>query len=429
MKTKQNSEPPKSRPAGRKWLIVVVVLVLGYFVFSLLPFLTPLFFEWRTGDKTDRDLAMITEMIKPGPARDYQFHSPSPEAARRTINCKNLSAWQDKLPIINSLCLNLYKTSPEEINKQVATGKFDRVILYGEKIIWDAPVIKGDIPDGFDLGKAIWDSARFNDQVTVPRLATLFGWSDLSFVNQLTPDKVYPFPALYFRLSDDQEVQTACGNEGGDLKIAGCALGMWSTVVPQSVLFEKLSLANQKVWRISDKKDRDYLAFDYKWPANCWADETMIHEIAHTLLYAYRVYNPSDALVSTKYFNEHQADTVKVYGTNLVCGEGSVSNFRDKSEKKMSLADFDSVYPPAEMGSAWPDTKHGCQLAMLNGWNNFLKKGSFEKQFAAFGSALQDWMQKGKTIHDDAGLQNFIIQLNGNDENTKRELQYRGCFL
>lgn len=426
MKPRQTIEPPKK---NRKWIIVVVVLVLGYFAFSFLPFLTPLFFEWRSGDKAEKDLEMIAEMIKPGPARDYQFHSPSPEAAKRTINCKNLSAWQEELPIITPLCLNLYKTSPEEINRKVAEGKYDRIILYGEKIIWDAPVIRGEALENLDLGKAVYDSARFNDQVTVPKLMALFGWDNLSFVNRLTPNKIFPFPALYFRLSNDEEVQAACGNEGGDLKIGGCALGMWSTVIPQSVLFEKMSLANQKVWRISEEKNPDYLVFDYKWPANCYADDVMIHEIAHTLLYAYRIYNPPQALVATKYFNEHLADTVKVYGTNLICGSGSVSNFRDKSGKEMSLADFNSTYPPAKMGSAWPDTKHGCQLAMLNGWNTFITKGDFEKQFGAFGNALKSWMQAGKTIFDDKGLQNFIIQLNSNDENTKRELQYRGCFL
>lgn len=426
MKPTQNVDPPKK---NRKWIIVVAVLFLGYVVFSFLPFLTPLFFEWRSGDKSEKNLEMITEMIKPGPARDYQFHAPSPEALKRTINCKNLSMFQKDLPIITPLCLNLYKTSPEEINKKLAGGEFDRVILYGEKIIWDAPVIKGESAEGWDPSKAIYDSARFNDQITIPKLMALFGWNDLGFVNKLSPDKIFPFPALYFRLSDNQEVQEACGNEGGDLKIAGCALGMWSTVIPQSVLYEKISLANQKVWRISDEKKPDYLAYDYKWPVDCWADGTMIHEMSHLFLYAYRTYNPAAALVSTKYFNEHMADTVKVYGTNLVCGPESVSNFRDKSEKKMSLVEFNSIYPPAKMGSAWPDTEHRCQLAVLNGWNTFLKKGDFEKQFGSFGSGLKTWMQEGKSIYDDSGLMKFIIKLNNNDSNLKNELQYRGCFL
>ncbi|MFH0968968.1 MAG: hypothetical protein V1804_00470, partial [Patescibacteria group bacterium] len=297
--------------------------------------------------------------------------------------------------------------------------------VYGENIIWDAPIINNSTKPGWDLGKAIYNSAKFNDQITIPEFFKLYGFSSVSFINELTPNNKYPMPGLYFRLGNEEEVKKVC-TQPGEPEAAGCAMGMWSSMIPQSVMGEKLSLANQKVWRISDEKNPDYLAFDYKWPENCYADKVLLHETAHLFLYAQRVNNISDAMVTSRYFNEHQAETVAILSTNLVCGEGTVGNFRAKDGKKMSLFEFNSIYPPTKMGSAWPDLKKTCQLGLLNQWNAFMAKGNFETQFPSFSGSLKKWMKEGKTISDDKSLFNFIIQLRNNSD-AKNSLQYRNC--
>ncbi|MCX6763262.1 MAG: hypothetical protein NTZ97_00800 [Candidatus Moranbacteria bacterium] len=416
----------------KKTIIWTIVILVVLFFLMMGPFITPgsilMLKDYLTGQdaKDQKILEEIVESIKPAAARNYQFHNPSAEAQKRTIDCTKLSAFQSSLPIVNPICLNLYRTTPAEINKKIAEGKNDRVILYGENIIWDAPILKDNIEPGWDLGKAIYDSAKFTDQITVPKLLKLYGFTDASFVNALTPNKVYPFSALYYRLGNEEEVQKVCISAGSKERAAGCALGMWSTIVPQTVMGEKMSLSNQKIWRITDDKNPDYLAFDYHWPANCITDGVLIHETAHLMLYAQRVNNLPDALVSSRYFNEHQAEVMSIVGTNFICGDGSVSNFRDKNKKPISLFEFNSVYPPTKMGSAWPDVQKTCELGLINEWNRFMAKGNFETQFMAFISALKNWMKQGKTISDDKGFYNFLIQLR-NDPDAKNSLQYHNC--
>jgi len=430
----QNQIPAQNNKSGKKRFIWIMIALAIFFIWMIGPWITPgsiLFLKDYLTNQDAKDqkiLEEIAESIKPSEVRDYTFHNPSIEAKNRIIDCKKLEVFQSQLPIINPICLNLYKTTADEINKKVAEGSHDRVILYGENIIWDAPILKNDAWPDWDLGKAIYDSAKFNDQITIPKLLKIYGFSDASFVNKLTSNKVFPFSALYYRLGNDEEVQRVCQHLNSEERFSGCALGMWSTIVPQHVLGEKLSLANQKVWRITDNKDPDYLAFDYKWPKNCFTDEVLLHETAHLLLYAQRVNNLPDALVSNRYFNEHQAGVMEIVGTNLVCGDGSVSNFRDKNKKQMSLFEFNSIYPPTKMGSYWPDVKNTCELGLLNEWNRFMAKGSFETQFTAFTSALKNWMKQGKTISDDKGFYNFLLQL-CNDPDAKNSLQYHNCYF
>lgn len=426
-----------SKGAGKTWLWVTIAIVAFLFlmlVVSMLPWVFMLGGDYLRGlggkseEEQQKQFEEIVASVQPTAARNYQFHTPSAEAKNRTIDCTKFVAYQNDLPIVNPICLNLFRTSSEEINKKVAesNGKNDRVIVYGENIIWDAPIIKDNKDPKWDLGKAIFESARFTDQITIPQFLRLYGFSNVNFINELTPNNKYPMPGLYYRLGNEEEVKRVC-NRKGEPDAAGCALGMWSSMIQQSVMGEKLSLANQKVWRISDEpQSPDHLAFDYKWPENCYADDVILHETAHLFLYALRTSNFSDALVATRYFNEHQAETVAILSANLVCGEGTVSNFRSKAGKKMSLFEFNSIYPPTKMGSAWPNLKQTCQLGMLNQWNVFMSKGKFETQFPAFISSLKNWMKQGKTISDDKSFEEFIIQLN-NDTNTHNSLQYHGC--
>lgn len=424
---------PSQNPAPKSHKIIIFIIiavVVAYFFFMAFSFFAPFWLADKAEKKSDEAFQKVMKMIEPAAEREYQFHEPSPHALSRKIDCKNLSMFQNDLPIVKPLCLNLYKTTPDAINKALSESKneYDRVVLYGEKLIWDAPVIES-LDSGLDYGQAIIDSARFNDQVTIPKMMELYGFKDLSFVNKLTPDKVFPFPALYFRLSNNEEVQKACRKgEYKEAEIAGCALGMWSTIIPSHVLGENLSLANQKVWRISEEKNPPYLAYDYKWPKNCLTDETMLHETAHLFLNAFRVNNIADALVAPKFFNEHQADTIKIMATNHVCGDGSVANFRDNLGKEMGLADFNSIFPPAKMGSAWPKPGETCKLSLLNEWNRFLAKGEFKTQFMAFSDALREWMKNGKTISNDKGFANFLVNLH-HDLETKNNLTYRNCYL
>lgn len=427
--------PAQDNKSKKKRFFWIGVALAIFFVSLAAPWVSPgsviSIKDYFTGRDRDAELQKqldnIAESIKPAPAKIYEYRNPSAEAKNRIINCMKLGVFQSELPIINPICLNLYRTSAEEINRKASEGKYDRVILYGENIIWDAPILKDSNEPGWNLGAAIYDSAKFNDQITIPKFLKLYGFSDASFVNKLTPNKIFPFSALYYRLGNNEEVQKVCQRkDGGKEEIAGCALGMWSAIVPQHILGEKMSLSNQKVWRITDEKKPDYLAFDYRWPENCLTNGVLLHETAHLLLYAQRVNNISDALVSTRYFNEHQADVMKIMGTDLICGGGSIVNFRDKNKKKMSLFEFNSIFPPTKMGSAWPDTGKTCELALLNEWNVFMSQGNFETQFASFISALKDFMRQGKTIGNNKDFFDFLIQLR-KDPNAENTLRYHNC--
>jgi hypothetical protein len=431
-KTKMENQAPAPK-SSKKGCYIAVIVCIFLFSWMIFPWISPgsilMLKDYLSGSNRDaeeqKQLEEIVKSAQPAPARNYQFHNPSKEALNRTIDCKKLAAFQNSLPAITPACLNLYRTSPNEINKKMAEKKYDRIIVYGENIIFDAPAAKDPKYPDWDLGKATYDSAKFDDQIAIPALLKLYGLADLSFVNKLTPDKVYPFPAIYYRVGTDPEVQKVCGTQDQS-EFAGCAIGMWAIMVSEKSLGEHLSLANQKIWRNTGEQQPDYLAFDYKWPENCYTDGVLIHETAHVLLYSLRTDNPSDALVATRYFNEHQADFVAILGTNLVCGENTVSNFRTRDKKPMSIPQFNSIYPPTKMGSFSPDPKEGCQLAILNEWNRFMAKGNFETQFGSFITNLKSWMKAGKTINNDKGFEDFVIQLN-NDSETQNNLQYHGC--
>jgi len=399
-------------------------------VLSLVPFARDFFFALRGQENTDAMLDKITEMSKPAPERKYEFHDPALAAAKRTIDCKGLeiiTGMKGMAPSANPLCLNLYRTSPEEISRKISEGKHDRVIVYGEYIIWDAPSSMEGI-SGSDFGQRVYDSARFNDQITLPRLMDLYGWDNLDFVNKLTSKKMFPYSALYFRLSSGEEIKKLCHRDDAESIPAGCALGMWETVVPQHILGEPISLSNQKVWRIEDGSDgkKDYLAYDFKWPKNCYADKTMIHEIAHVLHYGHRIHNLPTVFVSPQFFNEHQAGLVGILGSNIVCGEGTVSNFRTKSGGSSSLVEFNSVYPPADISSFQPNADQKCKLSIITEWNSYLAKGDFKKQFGSFFAALKAHMKNGKNVSEDGDLADFLGKIS-RDTRTKQNLSAAGC--
>ena len=408
-----------------------VAMLIGLLsVLSLAPFARDFFFAMRGREKSDAMLDKIEEFSKPAPEREYKFHDPTPAAAKRTIDCDGLeiiTGMKGMSPSSNPLCLNLYRTSPEEISRKISEGKYDRVIVYGEYVIWDAPSsIEG--MSGPDFGHRVYDSARFNDQITLPRLMDLYGWDNLDFVNKLTAKKMFPYSALYFRLSTGDEIKKLCHRDDAEAAPAGCALGMWETVVPQHILSEPISLANQKVWRIEGgpAKEKDYLAYDYKWPKNCYADKTMIHETAHVLHYGYRIYNLPTVFVSPQFFNEHQAGLVGILGSNIVCGEGTVANFRTKNGDPSSLVKFNSVYPPADISSFQPGADQKCRLAIIAEWNKYLAQGNFEKQFESFFAALKTHMKNGKNVSGDDDLADFLAQIS-QDKRTRQNLSSAGC--
>ncbi|HLN19196.1 MAG TPA: hypothetical protein VK255_03440 [Patescibacteria group bacterium] len=428
-----------TKTSNKKVIFILLVVFLLFIGATFLPFLggLPALTNWIfTLGKKQPSLESIIESTKPTAPRDYVFQEPTKEAKNRTIDCKKINALA-KLKPQNPLCLNLYKTSVEEIDKEIQTGKYDRVIVYGQNLILDVPSYweqdkgvpgKEDPKDSTinrdDLAKRIYQSAKFNDQVVMPAMLKLYGFDSLNSVANLTGG-IVPYPAIYSRATTYQDRKVLCLGEGdSEGPPIGCAKNHWANVLySATILGDPMSMPAQRVHRNGRE---DFLYFDQMAPANCFADETFMHETAHNLFdLSMTIGGHALAISQLKYFNEHQAGFAKDMYPEIACGEGNVTNFRtNKDVQFASIMAYNSVYPAGEMSSAHP-VNNKCELAALTEWNKILNAKNWKEKYAAFYTAMRD---KTKAFSDDKGFIKFVADVSG-DPKAKEFLNTYGCGL
>ena len=138
MGKKQNtrsSEPVKKNRGFFKLLVIAVVLVVfgRYLSFWDFPYFDILHYL-----RPEMTFEETMKLINPLPAKGYQYPQPSEEALNRTVNCNDLYSLYE-FPRSNSLCLNTFQTSPEDITQKLSESSYDRIVLYGERSVFDAP--------------------------------------------------------------------------------------------------------------------------------------------------------------------------------------------------------------------------------------------------------------------------------------------------
>lgn len=430
---------PKSVEAPKKkskviWVILIGlgVLLVGFSMLNSLGGPMGLRSMLRGYDdaQSDEVFNKIVESIKPAPAREYTYPTPTSAALARKIDCGEILSYPTGYKAVTPLCLNLYKTSAAEIDSKLASGHYDRVILYGEKLFWDTPASFS----GSDrkLGAQIYNSAKFNDGIMLPTLMALYGVKDLSYI----PSAISPYPAIYYRLSTLDEIRAICTGDSGAIS---CATVPWTSTVRESALSdEPLSLMNQKVFSVASDgdgikyKDRNYIEYDLNHPINCSTEPAVIHETAHNLLWLTGIKSNGIGVANApKFFNEHQAGLVERMGMDLVCGAETRSNFRgevDGQSVNYDIPHFSSLYPPASLSSLHPTKTETCKRAILTEWARYLDTENWQAHFASFFSSLRT-ESATLDLRGDNDFAGFILRLKGNSAATKDFLTSKGCQL
>lgn len=308
------------------------------------------------------------------PERIYTYHAVSSTVKNRTIDCLNMPEVGEVPPSANPLCLNLYQTSPSEINASLKKSAYTTVMLYGEKIFFEAETepqmtIK-------DYGKALYDTAKFTDQVTVPKMMGLYGISDLSYIND-NPRHVQllPYDGLYIRLAHGTDTLRFC-----DSVATGCATAWYGIIIPEKSL-------NEHSFNTSlTRENGDKITVKSEWPKNCYTDSTFIHEIAHTMSYNGRMYlDGINGKEIPKYVNEYISGLLGRAAPEYICGNGTVTyeSVIDGKNGSANLLEFNSILPPVALSHDHPED--GCNLAVLTLWNQTMAKdwpANFTKFFS-----------------------------------------------
>lgn len=398
-KVGQKEKPKKSK----KWFFccgIIVLLIVAYIGYSI--------YDSRKGSTTKKST--------PAPARNYEFHEPSAEAANRKIDCLSFIAF--RITKKNVLCLNLYQTSTQDITNKLSSGSYERVIVYGEKVAFDAPT--NNPANLANFPEAFYNTAKFTDQVTMPKLMDFYGVANLDYINT----EFAPYPSIYFQFESSEKTKDDCRNE----LIDGCATGHYHIELDEA----RLKPTFFPILSYYRAGSTDSIEMTYSLPENCDSGSTMLHEIGHQLTKAQNVHITGMEMTLNEppeWFGEHQAGLTEILGPELVCGQGTISGYKssiNNKEGKTNIIEFNSIFPPAPLSHDEPKEDQTCELAIINSMYHWLQKGDYIRQHQSFFQAFNNRMAQGR-IKDDKEFMDFILGLFGSDTSEKDFLSSKGC--
>jgi len=411
---KKTEEKPKSRrwclycgiPTGLAILIVILVLV-GKTIF---PSLSGLFNATNSSTKTG--------VVAP---KDFVYSEPSAEAKNRQIDCHSYRFFNNQ----NVLCLNLYQTSAEDINQKLTAGNYDRVVLYGERALYDASPSSTEVEN---LPERLYMYAKFADGVTIPKMMSYYGLKNLDYISS---DYMPNYGALYIAFYDKAKLIELCKVD------SGCAGDGYSIKLSNNYLSKEYQgpLPTNSYHRY--ETDTSFY-YKIKWPSNCYVTGTQLHEIAHMLFNAQtisimrRVYaSKHEDIYPPVWFDEQQAGFWESWGPELVCGPEVYTDFtgtwESKKDDSLRLVKFQTQYPPDPLSHDFPKDDP-CKLAIVTEFYRFLNKGSLEEQMPKFYTASLPFV-KDKSFYDTKIFANFVLGLNGNDPVEKDFLNSKSCGI
>lgn len=338
-------------------------------------------------------------------------------------NCKKLILYARSLEKqkYNILCLNLYQTSSQDIAAKIAAQKYDRIIVYGERAIFDAnPSIAG----AANFSENFYNTAKFTDQYTLPKMMAFYGLADLSYITK----DFSPYPALLYELEPLSEVKRLCKSTGAH----GCAqMHIWSTL-DESVLTEHLWTNDEFL----SKDNMDSVSWKTHWPADCDTDYILMHETAHLLAAAHELKVIGNSVNTWYYlptwFNEQQAGLAEVLGQNLVCGEGTRVDIKSRVNGQdlpgKDITYFNSLYPAVSLSQDYPRDNE-CELGMLSSFYRYLDKGDINTTYPAFMVAFRDAMEAQNDFREDSSFLNFLKSLYHNDPTEMDFLRSHKCSI
>ncbi|KKS90035.1 MAG: hypothetical protein UW37_C0002G0007 [Candidatus Gottesmanbacteria bacterium GW2011_GWA2_44_17] len=353
----------------------------------------------------------IDTLINPIAPKGYQYPEPSDTALNRTVDCSVLYSMPE-FPRTNPLCLNMFRTSSEDITQALANGSYDRIVFYGERSVFDAPIKSGGTENYI---KNLYETVKFMDLIAIPKFLNAYGLSDVSYIKATKP-----YPYLYYRISNLDESDKVCDQEGVSEQVSGCARSYYTSIIPLRAVGPQLSNA-RPILRKTDNKRFSYLTH---YPSDCFTNDVFSHETSHLLNIAGQ--SETGTRVMEKWFTEQVAGFFGIYGADLVCGEGTVTSQKnsDKKDVVKALVEFNSPFAPAALSHDYPQDSR-CRQAILTVWYAYLAKGDYRENFRRF---FMEQRATTPSIGDDTVFAKFLISLD-TDPKTKQLLVSKGCSL
>jgi hypothetical protein len=355
--------------------------------------------------------AEIDRLIYPVAPKGYAYPVPSAEAAERQVNCQDIYQMAE-FPRENSLCLNVFQTSPEEMTQKLSSGGYDRIVLYAAYSIYDAPT-SSDVTKNYITD--LYHTAKFMDQIAIPKFLAAYGLTDVSYIKFTTP-----YPYLYFRISDLDEADKICHDKDASGKIQGCARSYYASIIPISAVGPQMSSALPLV-RESDKARFIYLTH---YPADCYANGIFLHETSHLFNAAGEAFTGIHVMDS--WFNEQVAGFFRIYGAELTCGNGTVVMQKEPevNDVPLALAKFNSTFAPVDLSHDYPKDNL-CRQAMLTAWYRYLSRGDLSANFTRF---FVEQRTTTPSLVSDTIFANFLLGLDP-DPTSRALLVSKGCTL
>jgi len=385
-KTRAQAPKKKSKVGCCIGLSVFGLLLLGvvfYYVIGPFGLGLDLFGNQAKMDK------VVDEALQRGAERQYTYAQPSTQAKTRTVDCSKLFKFS-KLPRNNPLCVNLYNATAQDLQTKIDSGKYDRIVVYGDNIIMDAP---SALASYTDMGTRIYNVAKFSDLVTLPKLMGLFGISNLKDMSF----GIAPYKAIFYRVSTLEEGASVCGIWPDGEKISSCAIGDGMTIISDRIIAPE---DNASV-RFNAASAPTNMYYFIKFPTNCYTDDIFIHETTHNLI-SYSGQVP-------KWFNEQTAGFVGRVGPEEVCGANTLEKFRTKVDgkevKNYTPVKFLGIFPAAETSHDYPEST--CNQGVLTQWYRYLNEGgNWPSQFKTF---FTDMRNSNPAVDSDAGIKQFLL--------------------
>lgn len=357
-----------------------------------------------------------------GPARNYVYPAPTQATLNRQIDCnKDLRMYRANPK--NVLCLNLYRTSPNDIKEKMAGKSYDNIVLYGQNIFFD---VATNIEKSSDFPERIYNVAKFTDAIALPKLMSLYGVGNLKYINK----DYSPYPAIYYEVRNQADVNKGCSSQ---FNVGGCSIFQFLVILHEDSIKGKDQISKYYSW--SRNETDDHLYYRQTVPIDCYTSYVVLHETAHSLIYAreHTVVGMSMAgntNKTPKWFNEEQAGMMEITGFEPVCGTGIITDVEGSFTKKVQNANFlkfQSVYPSNFLAGGF--TSNDCQKAILTAFYRYLSQGNLESRMPPLMTEIREKSKIKGYLDNDKNFANLILRFLNNDPKQKEFLNSKGCAI
>ncbi len=352
------------------------------------------FFRGLRSKKDEKNI-----LFNASPPRNYPIQEPGSAVRSRKIDCDDLYWYTSDGPYPGKtlFCANLYAANEREIATVLEAKSAERIILYGENVFFDVTSHQAEMDAGYIL-----NAAKFTDQVTVPTMMDIYGFSDLSFIGK----SVAPYPALHIYLDHYDKI-----NEGHELPFGGFAYGYFENTTG-ILRFTQFKPEKKTYYRPGST---DKVAISYAWPENCYISQDMIHEINHNFSQIKIKPDKDYFFYLPNWFEEQVGNVVWSMFPEYICGEGTIESFQSSIDDRtgnQNLVEFNSIMPPAPTYGKEDWFKTDCQKATMVSWYRFIGKGDFKTQFRKYATEMRK-ATKTTYLRDENNMAEFIANLDG----------------